>query len=55
VLQIIALNYVRRDRVGLASENIQGTSSTSYAKYEYPPEALAVLQRYVRVPLGGQA
>lgn len=55
VLQIIALNYARRDRVGLDSENIQGTASTTYGKYEYPPEALAVLRKYTRVPLGSQA
>jgi hypothetical protein len=53
--QIIALNYTRRDRVGLDSENIQNSASTSYAKYDYPPEALAVLRKYVRVPLGAQS
>lgn len=55
VLQIIALNMARRDRIGLESENIQGTASTSYAKYDYPPEAVAVLRKYTRVPLGSQA
>lgn len=53
--QIIALNYIRRDRIGLDSENVQNTGSTSYAKYEYPPEAMAVLRKYVRVALGSQA
>lgn len=54
-LQTIALNYTRRDRVGLESENIQGSASTTYAKFAYPPEALEVLNKYVRVPLGAQA
>jgi hypothetical protein len=55
VLQIVALNYMRRDRVGLDSENIQGTSSTSYSKVEYPLEALAILKKYTRVPMVGSA
>lgn len=55
VLMIIAYNYARRDRVGLDSENIAGTASTTYMKLAYPPEATAILQKYVRVPLGAQA
>lgn len=54
VLQTIALNYSRRDRIGLESENVTGTASTTYAKYDYPPEAKVVLDKYVRVPLGAQ-
>ena len=55
VLQTIALNYTRRDRIGLVSENIQGTAATTYAKYEIPPEAALVFRMYTRVPLGAQA
>jgi hypothetical protein len=56
VLQTIALNYVRRDHIDIDSENISAAGvSTSYSKYQYPPNALAVLNKYVRVPLGSQA
>ena len=54
-METIALNYTRRDRVGLDSENISGESSTTYAKYEIPPDAALVIRTYTRVPLGSQA
>jgi len=55
VLQTIALNYTRRDRIGLLSENIQGNASTTYAKYEIPPEAALVFRMYTRVAMGSQS
>lgn len=55
VLEIVQLAYVRRDRSGLDSENVQGSAATTYAKYEIPPDAAAVLRTYTRVPLGAQS
>ena len=54
-LEIVALNYMRRDRIGLDSENIQGEASTSYTKLEVPPHAALVIRTYTLVPLGAQA
>jgi hypothetical protein len=50
-MQIIALWFQRRDRVGLDSENVQGASSTVYSKLEIPVEAAGVIARYTRIPM----
>lgn len=54
-LEIIQLAYMRRDRSGLDAENIQGTASTQYSKFEMPPDAAMVIRTYTRVPLGAQS
>jgi hypothetical protein len=54
-LEIIAVNYTRRDRIGLDSENIQGNAATTYSKYEIPPHAALVIRTYTRVPLSAQS
>ena len=54
-LQIIALYYHRRDRVGLDSESVSGSSSTTYSKLEIPVEAAGVIARYTRIPMTAAA
>jgi hypothetical protein len=53
-LEIIAVNYTRRDRIGLDSENVQGNAATTYSKYEIPPHAALVIRTYTRVAMGAQ-
>jgi hypothetical protein len=49
--QIVALYYLRRDRIGLDAENIQGVGNTTYSKLEIPAEAASVIARYTRVAM----
>ena len=50
-IDLVALRYVGRDRIGQVSKAIQGVGTTTFARDPVPPDAKLVLDNYKRVGL----